>query len=556
MRWYGLAPFVKGTETVKQMIPELQILVKHFIAQNKDMTKVKCTDLASNMFGSSASFVSSVNSRVLKTIKFYAKPRSLLVFLKLFLAYALKRHKKTTPFLAGGVYYGCKAGVDHARDSLFLKDKEDNKKYIKVKDFREFALTTNKVFISPQAMAAHLFKFKGFGSVQEIEPIRDLKRQIDAWRDANPKKPYITIKDQSAKEAGIGVGTGGGSSAKKKLTKQEFKEPLKKLAKSLEMLHKAIKNEELDEADTRLRQDVDAQFVKIAEIVNYDGRPCYGSEDEDEENDIEEDDEEEDRGSIMDVDDQSNDNTTSGKSGQEESEESSSSSSDNNSASGSSDEETGGDTSKKEKEEEKQGSDGNDADSAADEDMRHKMKSKEMDREGIIDYVKYMKTNGVNISEGKMSGIQIKAALDLAVTPSLTSKHKNYFYVLESESLDMVKEKYKEANPAMVNDDDDDLDLMFAQTLKQLKEAQWHNSIDDLPEGKTLPRENMLLLWKLDQGFTESFFTQPKCKSPQRKTTTPRGKQGTTSGSRVSPRKRSASEGTPPVTNLRKDFDS
>jgi hypothetical protein len=167
-----------------------------------------------------------------------------------------------------------------------------------------------------------------------------------------------------------------------------------------------------------------------------------------------------------------------------------------------------------------------------------------------------MKTNGVNISEDKMSGIEIKAALDLAVTPSLTSKHKNYFYVLESESLNMVKEKYKEANPAMVNDDDDNLDLMFAQTLKQLKEAQWHNSNDDLPEGKTLPRENMLLLWKLDQGFTESFFTQPKCKSPQRKTTTPRGKQGTTSGSRVSPRKRSASEGTPPVTNLRKDFDS
>ena len=68
------------------------------------------------------------------------------------------------------------------------------------------------------------------------------------------------------------------------------------------------------------------------------------------------------------------------------------------------------------------------------------------------------------------------------------------------------------------------------------------SSIDDLPEGKTLPRENMLILWKLDQGFTESFFTQPKCKSPQRKTTTPRGKQGTTSGLRVSPRKRSASE--------------
>ncbi len=109
------------------MIPELLLLVDHFGAQNKAGTRVACTALANNMIGCSALFVSSVNTRVLATNKFYGKPRSLLVFIKLFLAYAIKKHKKTVPFLAGGVYHGCKRNADHARESLFLKDKEINR---------------------------------------------------------------------------------------------------------------------------------------------------------------------------------------------------------------------------------------------------------------------------------------------------------------------------------------------------------------------------------------------------------------------------------------------
>ncbi len=88
------------------MIPELVVLVDLFNAQNKAVTKAACTALAKNMFGIKASFVSTVNSCVLETIKLYSKPRSLLVFLKLFLAYAIKKHKKTEPFLAGGVHHG------------------------------------------------------------------------------------------------------------------------------------------------------------------------------------------------------------------------------------------------------------------------------------------------------------------------------------------------------------------------------------------------------------------------------------------------------------------
>ena len=106
------------------------------------------------------------------------------------------------------MYHGCKGGVDYARDSLFLKDKDNNKRSNKVKDFREFALTTNKVFISPQAMAGYLFKFKGFGSVQENDSIRELKHKITAWKHANGKKQYIKIKDQSVNKVGVGMGGG------------------------------------------------------------------------------------------------------------------------------------------------------------------------------------------------------------------------------------------------------------------------------------------------------------------------------------------------------------
>ena len=120
-----------------------------------------------------------------------------------------KAKKRSVPFLAGGLYRGCKGGVDYARDRLFLKDKDNNKRSNKVKDFGEFALTTNNVFISPQAMANYLFKFKGSCSVKENETIRELKRNITAWKDANGNNKYIVIKHQSGNDVGVGMGRGG-----------------------------------------------------------------------------------------------------------------------------------------------------------------------------------------------------------------------------------------------------------------------------------------------------------------------------------------------------------
>ena len=73
--------------------------------------------LASNMFGHKASFVSSVNSRVLATIKFYSKPRSFLVFLKLFLAYALKSKKK-------GLYHSLLGGCTVVARAVLIMHKK------------------------------------------------------------------------------------------------------------------------------------------------------------------------------------------------------------------------------------------------------------------------------------------------------------------------------------------------------------------------------------------------------------------------------------------------
>ena len=71
MRWYGLTPIIKERETVEQMIPELTVFIDHFNAQDKTTTKAACAALAKNMFGRKALFVSTVNTRVLDTIKFY-----------------------------------------------------------------------------------------------------------------------------------------------------------------------------------------------------------------------------------------------------------------------------------------------------------------------------------------------------------------------------------------------------------------------------------------------------------------------------------------------------
>ncbi len=91
----------KRKDMLNQILPGLAVIVDHFNAKNKVKTRDAYKAVAKNMFGSKESFVLSVNGYVLETIKFYSSPRSLLLFLKLSFAYAIKNHKKTVPFLLG-----------------------------------------------------------------------------------------------------------------------------------------------------------------------------------------------------------------------------------------------------------------------------------------------------------------------------------------------------------------------------------------------------------------------------------------------------------------------
>ena len=106
----------------------------------------------------------------------------------------------------------------------------------------------------------------------------------------------------------------------------------------------------------------------------------------------------------------------------------------------------------------------------------------------------------------------------------------------------------------MSEEDEEDSITLFAKYLRQLKEAQWQNSIDGLPEGKTLPHHNMLLLWKLDEGFTDTFFNVPKRATPPRTTTTSLAKADTSSASKRNTR--SATKADSAAANLRNKFDT
>ncbi len=131
---------------------------------------------------------------------------------------------------------------------------------------------------------------------------------------------------------------------------------MKNLASSLEMLYKAIHNGDLDAADTRLKEDVTQQFEKIAEIVNYAGRPCYGTEEDNEEEDDDEE-EEDDKEGQMEMDGQSKDDTKIPEHREHSKSDDSKSRRDEDSSSNSSDDKTGGGESEIERNNEQQDED-------------------------------------------------------------------------------------------------------------------------------------------------------------------------------------------------------
>ena len=123
-----------------------------------------------------------------------------------------------------------------------------------------------------------------------------------------------------------------------------------------------------------------------------------------------------------------------------------------------------------------------------------------------------MKDNGNDILKSTITGKHIKDSLDLTTIPSLRTKsQKKYFYVVESGRMADIKTEYTDLQndgPGTAVQPDNDWIEKFAKKLKTLKDQNWHNSIDGLPVGKSIANKNMLLLWKLDDGFANIFYSE------------------------------------------------
>ena len=394
-------------------------------------------------------------------------------------------------------------------------------------------------------MAAFLFKCKASVS----DPLRQSKRQLAAYFDANENEAYITIEeveDEGKNERG------DGSNANRRLTKQEFHDPLNNLALSFEELHRAMKNEDWELAKAKLKRHVTKRYIKIAEMVDYEKLPHYASEYEDD-NEVDDDREYEEED---DEDSQDSKNTKKSEEFKDnDPDDSTNSNSDNDSSSGSSSDSSTDDENEKDEEIGKKGENEDDSQTGKDPTNSNKVGGNNT-RDDINAFLNSMGSKGLHISEGKMTGKDIKAVLDLRVTPKLNSNHKNYFYVMQSDNLNKIKEQYNGLDSDMVDEDGEDsisLFSLFAKNLKQLKEAQWQNSIDGLPDGKTLQRDNLILLWKLDENFTKTFFNVAERATPQRTPTTSTTKPDTSSTSKHSTRSGSKPETV--TANLSNEFE-
>ena len=125
IRRHGLIPEPSNGNNLKDMFPPLSAIVDQFKANNKTVTKQSCNDVVQFFFRSGKQgLLGAVSVRLFGKQSFYNDPTTILVYLKLFHAEALRTlhpHNKDTAFLTGGLYHGCKEARPNARDSLYVK---------------------------------------------------------------------------------------------------------------------------------------------------------------------------------------------------------------------------------------------------------------------------------------------------------------------------------------------------------------------------------------------------------------------------------------------------
>ena len=248
IKQHGLIPEIKNDDDLKKMFPPMSHIYDYWETKTCEVAKERCIAVAEHFY----SKLTTTSKRTLQRHAFYKERSSLLIHHKLMHGYALRTLKPAnlkTPFLAAGIYIGCKAKPQDSRNSLRYKKGDGPENEILVDSFHLFGLASNNAYLSPRSSAAHLFKTKSGANTQDNRQKKNIQRIISNWKEDNPDEMYVPMPvavDKPAKKATAGhdpeeVENSEDEHSKensKALTKAKFKKPMGELGRALENLRK------------------------------------------------------------------------------------------------------------------------------------------------------------------------------------------------------------------------------------------------------------------------------------------------------------------------------
>jgi len=525
LRRHSLLPQLSSLKQLRKLFPPLAAIIDQFNSKDKASKKKACNDVIEFFFGSRrGSLLGTSASRLFSRQSFYNEPSSILIYLKLFHAYALwvlQPQHKDIAFLVGGRYYGCKNAPSDRRDSLYLLNMHSDTRQVVA--FNECQLISNLIFLAPQTTAASLFETKA----NVTEPIA-LKDKVEEWKKADNTGSYVgmpkannAIVDDDDEEGGQG---GRREKVPKKgFRKQSFKEPMGNLSAALTALCSEIDN---TDAGIPALNDVLNQHNILVQMTTH-GAPLALMQKETDANvDIDEKNENSDSLSTSSSDSSDSNASGLGSNSESEGEENSKDNSSTYEKEETQKEEQTGDENAGSKDEE--GENMSAQSSAAQPDQAVTQNDKvapsqepstsvstkekggvedEFSHSSIIAHMKVFETNGV--TDGGMRSRDITAVLGLRTSADFRSNDdKKFFCSIKSKDMQKIKDLYEARADAPC-----EKPWMggFVKYLKQLKTKDWANSIIDLPEQEDTDEngkmaDNLLLLWKEGKDFQDKFF--------------------------------------------------
>ena len=546
IRHYGLIPEIKNGKRLKDMFPPVSAIYNRFEMSDDPDTKEAFNSVIKYFLN--AGLLGTQASRTLGKQSFYNEDSSLLLYHKLMHAMALgmqKKGNKNIPFLACGLYHGCKKKPkEQLRDNLYYKKKDTNIP-VKVEQFKSFRLISNDIFLDPSSTAAYLF-------VSKVAPKNATRRlnNVRKWNTHNNQKPYVSMpSDDSEDNSDVEIQEVKEKHTSKAFTKSSFKEPTNELSSKLDAFRNNLQHrnqqasfwEVLDKFNTIQKMTGHGKLFKSPD--EEDGEENEHTEEEDEE-------EEEYKGGSAEHGKESSEN---------EEEETSDSDSDESieSSHNDDDSESSNDAAYQHNDNDddesinskKKGKDGKDdrstsskignegkEDDNQDGDDHNSTRNKENHIEELKSFIE--KQDPAEISLGGLTGKSIQDTLGLSKAPHLRStNYKEYFCVFQSKKMTFIKELFKKNLPfeTVVQEHKDiSRDDIWIQTLvDHMRKLNWSTSIDGLPEGNEIEDEKFILLWYCCDRFIELFMStdesaQPKSPSSQDGANTRRNLEKTT----------------------------